>query len=562
MARIAKTWKTDDYVYDISLDGTVVNALGVSIASNTDGLNYSMPPEESLATRHYVGKGLNRLVEKDKEYTGVEADLMEFNDLYMRGKMGLDIDEYCPSTINFSRKNYADLLDNGKVKLVGNTIKSKKMPAYIENFLNVAIALLLNGKGSEFIDEYYKHIERIYNLRIPLRQIASKGKIKKTLEEYKESCKQITAAGQKRSRQAWYELAIKHNLKVNLGETIYFINTGSKKSEADIKRVTHWFEMRDGEKVEITKEIDKAWLLYRKQCKAEGKEQTFKKKAPFIAERYPAAFDEDELIFNCVLLDREIVESDNDVYCSEDMEYNVDLYINKFNKRITPLLVCFHKEIRDQILITNPDDRNYFTASQAELCAGEPNKPTDQDTLEEIMTMSPAEIEFWMKIGEKPVFCDECGMDWEKMQRDYLAEKEKMKSEEIRKTISKYNEVISSLTNEEVNDFINEGTLPGRLSALVEIDTASNHFMSKVRDKDGNRFVVGSIYDILEKKFTDKAIISVNELKNEERMNSYDSSVAAINTGEKLTMNEIESVAAAAIQEGGDDDSDDGSSSD
>ena len=35
---------TDDYVYDISLDGTVVNPLGLNIVSNTDGFNFSMPP--------------------------------------------------------------------------------------------------------------------------------------------------------------------------------------------------------------------------------------------------------------------------------------------------------------------------------------------------------------------------------------------------------------------------------------------------------------------------------------------------------------------------------------
>ena len=34
---INKKNKTNDYVYDISLDGTVVNALGMNVISNTDG---------------------------------------------------------------------------------------------------------------------------------------------------------------------------------------------------------------------------------------------------------------------------------------------------------------------------------------------------------------------------------------------------------------------------------------------------------------------------------------------------------------------------------------------
>ena len=34
---LTKITKTNEYVYDISLDGSVVNALGLCIASNTDG---------------------------------------------------------------------------------------------------------------------------------------------------------------------------------------------------------------------------------------------------------------------------------------------------------------------------------------------------------------------------------------------------------------------------------------------------------------------------------------------------------------------------------------------
>ena len=43
-----------------------------------------------------------------KELTGLDAVLAEFNENYMEGRMGLDIDDICNSTINFSRKNYAN----------------------------------------------------------------------------------------------------------------------------------------------------------------------------------------------------------------------------------------------------------------------------------------------------------------------------------------------------------------------------------------------------------------------------------------------------------------------
>ena len=116
-------------------------------------------------------------------------------------------------------------MPDGSIKLVGNSIKSKKIPKYIEKFLDVGIRLLLENKGKEFLSAYYDYIEKIYNLQIPLKDIATVGKIKTSIETYKQSCKQLTAAGTKKARQAWYELAIKHNLNVHMGDSIYYINT-------------------------------------------------------------------------------------------------------------------------------------------------------------------------------------------------------------------------------------------------------------------------------------------------------------------------------------------------
>ena len=74
----------------------------------------------------YVSTGMNRNTVKGKKYVGAYGDLAEFNDLFMRHKNGLDIDEFVPSSCYIARKNYIDLLDinSQKVKLVGNTIKS------------------------------------------------------------------------------------------------------------------------------------------------------------------------------------------------------------------------------------------------------------------------------------------------------------------------------------------------------------------------------------------------------------------------------------------------------
>jgi DNA polymerase elongation subunit (family B) len=91
------------------------------LVMDTDGVNFSSP--DDVDTHRYIGRGLNWKVKKDKEYTGADADVAEYNDIFMRGEMALDTDGVWPSCINVARKNYALMTDKGKIKLVGNTIK-------------------------------------------------------------------------------------------------------------------------------------------------------------------------------------------------------------------------------------------------------------------------------------------------------------------------------------------------------------------------------------------------------------------------------------------------------
>ena len=76
-------------------------------------------------------------------------------------------------------------------------------------------------------------------------------------------------------------------------------------------------------------------------------------------------------------------------------EYNVPRYVNVFNKRIEPLLVCFKPEVRDSILVKKPEDRQYFTRRQCELMNGVPRREGDQDSLEEVLDLSREEQIFW-----------------------------------------------------------------------------------------------------------------------------------------------------------------------
>lgn len=495
--QIVNKGKINDYVYDISLDGTVVNALGMNIVSNTDGFNFQMPKIEDFryTEEHpYISDGGGRNSVKGKAYTGVDADVCEFEDLYFNkpwnggvNKMGLGVDEYCDATINFSRKNYADLLENGKTKKVGNTVKSRRMAGYIEKFLDPAIDMLLHGDGYSFIQSYYKYINDIYNYRIPLRDIASKGKIKKTVDAYIADCKTLTKAGSKKSRQAWYELVIQEGMKVDLDDTIYYVNTGTKKSESDVKRITHQFvKDENGEVVELTTKLKKS-IIINDLCKEHGCEENdeirelYKSMKTKEIKKYLEPHivkEEDEIILNCKLVPSEIVNADEDIISVEGLEYNVIKYIEQFNSRIKPLLVCFSPEIRSQILITDPSDEKFFTKAQCELVSGFPNKETDQDTYEQLMTPERKEIEYWLTIGEEPPFIKECGIDWEKLVKEYYRLKEEENNAIFEEENKKYLTALSKLTQDDINSFDEEGDIPKTLLEIVTLDS-DMHFKFK-----------------------------------------------------------------------------------
>ena len=310
---------------------------------DTDGVNFSCP--EDVETRKYVGKGLHRFVKKDKVYEGIDADVAEYNERFMFGVMGLDVDDVMDATINLSRKNYAILKPGGKVKLTGNTIKGKSIQRYIEKFLSKAIRMLLDGKGKEFVDFYYEYLEKIYNKQIPLVDIANKSKVKKTIASYHK--RGVDKNGRDLPRQAHMELIIRDQINVNLGDTIYYVNNGTKKSHSDIS-------------------------FSKTKAKPEG-----------------------ELKFNSYLITEEQIKKNPDL----TGDYNVPRYIEAFNKKIEPLLVVFPLHVRESLIIDNPENKQFFTSKELELVGGIATNPEDQDTLEELMTMSDGEIEFWRRKG-------------------------------------------------------------------------------------------------------------------------------------------------------------------
>jgi hypothetical protein len=350
------------------------------LVMDTDGVNFSKP--EGWENRRYIGKGLNWKVKEGKEYTGDDADVAEFNDLFMRGEMALDTDGTWPSCINLARKNYAVMEASGKIKLTGNTIKSKKLPLYIEDFLDKGVKLLLEGKGQEFIEWYYEYLQRIYDKDIPLMKIAQRAKVKLSIDDYKKRCTQKTKAGSLMSRMAHMELAIKHDLKVSLGDVISYVNNGIKASHGDVQKIT---------KNNYTKkELD----LFTSVNGVEPEDKSTS-----------------TIQLNCYMLDQTEIENNPDMRG----DYNVARAIATFNKRIGPLLVVFKEEVREQLIVTNPEDRGFFTKEQSELINGVPFKEGDQDRLkEDVLDISEGEIKYWEKRGMSPDYIyDLASEGWE-----------------------------------------------------------------------------------------------------------------------------------------------------
>ena len=308
------------------------------LVCDTDGMNFSLPVG-GVDDRKYIGKGNNWLVEKDKVYTGYDADVAEYNDMFMKGAMGLDCDGTWVSCINLARKNYATMEHNGKIKLTGNSIKSKKLPLYIEEFLDKGVKMLLEGNGKGFVEYYYEYLQKIYDKQIALSKIAQRAKVKLTIEDYKKRLNTKTKAGNSMSRMAHLELAIQNNLKVSLGDVIMYVNNGIKASHGDVQK--------KGDGVQI----------------------------------------------NCYMLDKDILDNNPDL----TGEYNVPRAITTFNKRIEPLMVVFQDEVRNNLIVNEPEKRGIFTTAQCELINGYPLGEGDQDSIEDLLTLSDAEIKYWEK---------------------------------------------------------------------------------------------------------------------------------------------------------------------
>jgi hypothetical protein len=243
--------------------------------------------------------------------------------------------------------------------------------------LDVAVKLLLEGKGQEFVECYYDYLQKIFDKQIPLMKIAQRAKVKLTIADYRKRSTQKTKAGGAMSMMAHMELALKHNLNVNLGDVIYYVNNGTKASNGDVQKIN-------------------------KPTKKQQEEYTL---------QYGKPMPEGYVQINCYMLEQSEIESNPNM----TGEYNVARAISTFNKRIEPLLICFNLDVRDTLLVDDPKDRGIYTKEQCILINGLPFEEGDQDKLQEdVLDITKQEIEYWGKRGLEPNYMYELAEEgWE-----------------------------------------------------------------------------------------------------------------------------------------------------
>jgi hypothetical protein len=204
-------------------------------------------------------------------------------------------------------------------------------------------------------------------------------------------------------------------MNVQLGDVIYYVNNGVRPSHGDVQKVNKPKKGWSDDQVDLFYVDNKNHKEKSKFLKENGWEQSWgddnwvrsdaenKEANTGIstdqAYRLANADNTDSTVkLNCYILNTSDIENNPDMLG----EYNVPRAITTFNKRIEPLLIVFNDEIRKNLLVTDPEQRGFFTTDQCRLTNGLPFKPEDQDTVEDLLTITDKEVEFWKNINVSP----------------------------------------------------------------------------------------------------------------------------------------------------------------
>ena len=376
----------------------------VALLAVTDGINFQYPETTNIGFNDSgeVPVGVDTPIEQAWQYggkTGINALILKFNKEEMRAPyMSVDNDGESISCLNLSRINYATLAlakdkKSGemkeKIKLTGNTIKSKVMPGYIQEFIDKGLELILHDKGKEFVDYYNEYAKLLYYRQIPLRKIASKSRIKSTINQYKKRGNDKN--GRAKGKQAHMELLIAKRNKIaeevfqKYKGSLLFVKAEEKLTIEDkLKLVNDYMPPEP--------ELDSVVYFVNTGTKISDSNSGIMKDKVTGEEKFCAA----------------IITAD-DMLENPDMkgEYNIAKYLNAFNKRVKSLLVGFEPEVSKAILAKIVKDKK---TKEVDLKCGGENyasydlklKNFDLNDLDESMYLETKEVEFWNRTGYDP----------------------------------------------------------------------------------------------------------------------------------------------------------------
>jgi len=348
-----------------------------------------------------------------RTFTGIRALSEKFNAEEMPPPfMGVDMDGVWKSSLTLSRINYANLTNEEvdkktgkivppKIKLTGNTIKSKTMSEYIEDFIDAGLKLILNDKGEEFVEYYNEYLKKIYFKQIPLKKIATKKKYKTTIKEY--LGRGVNKNNQPKAKQAHMELILQQRNDAILEQYIkkYGVDELTLVEKIDrlvVETYDNHYPKRynkDGEEIPVSigEKRDKVGhMLY-----SEPELDTYlyyvnigTKKSQGDSSRIANA--NGEMVLASKLISAEDLESNPEL----TGDYNVAKYMDSFNKRAKTIMEGFSPEIREQILIKDPSKREYLDSKDLVL------RNFVNDDYDESLILEEKELRFWNRTGYDP----------------------------------------------------------------------------------------------------------------------------------------------------------------
>lgn len=371
----------------------------VALLAVTDGINFTYPEKTTIKVSNdgvFYDNEEGDIEEmwRFDDKVGIGALIAKFNKEEMKPPyMSVDNDGESISCLNLSRINYGTLSlakdkktgeFKDKIKLTGNTIKSKVMPEYIEEFIDKGLNMILHGNGEDFVKYYYEYVEDIRYMQIPLKKIASKSKIKTTLSSYKK--RGSDKNGREKGMQAHMELLIEK--RNDIAEKMFELH----KDELILPKTKKELSIDDKIKLVIDympqePELDSVvYYVNSGYKKSHGDSRKIIDKVTGV-ERYCATLiSNDDLIKNPNMLGT----------------YNYEKYLDAFNKRVESLLAGFDPEVVNKILVKINKDGDLIKGEFNPLHNELTLKSFDSDSLDESMYIEEMETDFWNRTGYDP----------------------------------------------------------------------------------------------------------------------------------------------------------------